>query len=617
MARTKVQAPDGRTITVEHPDGASEAEIIAFAQQSGGTGKDPKDLMANLPEPSNASIGQRFAADKGVRLLKGLADPFIGAFQGGANIGESLTGRENGLGTKVGEALRNFEEYRKPAMPEGMDWHGLAGNIATLGSAGSKIPAAKTYLGKILQGMGVGGSMASTMPVTAEDYGAAKGAQIGVGTLTGGIIPAVAPAVRMGVESAAGKFAPGSGLAKTAAGRYANQVAGDRKDPIIDLLRQNRNPVSQGTAGEVASPAGSAEFSALQKVVSKARPSEYAAIQAGQNQARQGAIQSVGGTPESLKAASQAVDDQVAALYQKAFDAPIAKQAYGGIGKNVPQPLLNALDDPFVSAAKSQVDDIASAEGVSKTSTRYFHLIKKALDDIISKPPAEGGLGPTQQRAAMSSRDRFLTELEKANPAYGEARRQSAELYKPVSQMKVGQYVGDKLSPAMRDFDASAPDRAATFAQALRDAPGTLKRATGFKGNQALEDVMTPQQMETFAKVGQDLGRMAEFERLARGGSTAAKDILEQAKPGQFPGILERTVVIMNSILGRTGKRVNAKTLDQLSKLMQNPQEMAKVMDMATTVQKQELQALIAAQAGAAASGSNAVNSAAEYMENY
>lgn len=114
-------------------------------------------------------------------------------------------------------------------------------------------------------------------------------------------------------------------------GRTAVQAAGPKLQAVIDALRQNRQivPGSAPTAGEVAAPAGSAEFSGLQRVSQGRLPSEYVAREGVNEGARSAAVQSVGGTADDLAAAIK-------------FRGDAADEAYGAIRHNRIGPESNA-----------------------------------------------------------------------------------------------------------------------------------------------------------------------------------------------------------------------------------------------------------------------------------
>jgi len=119
-------------------------------------------------------------------------------------------------------------------------------------------------------------------------------------------------------------------------------------------------------------------------------------------------------------------------------------------------------------------------------------------------------------------------------PSYREARATYAEMSKPINQMDVGQDLVNKLQPALAEFGATGRTTPAKYAQALRDADATARRATGFKGAK-MESILTPEQMRTVTNVAKDLGRSANAQELgmARGSPTGqnliSQDILRQA----------------------------------------------------------------------------------------
>ena len=145
--------------------------------------------------------------------------------------------------------------------------------------------------------------------------------------------------------------------------------------------------------------------------------------------------------------------------------------------------------------------------------------------------------------------------------------------------MEVGQYLEGKLVPALNDLGASSSQRAQAYAQALRDASGTLKRATGQPRYDELGKVLEPGKLQTVTNVGADLARSATHERLAKAGTEKARELVGQVAP-KVPaaGMFSPHYSVMRAVINRLEGKVEGKSLDALAESMQ-PGNLGKLAD--------------------------------------
>jgi len=168
------------------------------------------------------------------------------------------------------------------------------------------------------------------------------------------------------------------------------------------------------------------------------------------------------------------------------------------------------------------------AKGITRTDIpaknaqytgRGIDLIKKAIDDVVSGSPASS-IGKNQQAAGLGVKNDLVNWADRAIPEYGAARQAWAEGSKPISQMQVGQELMNKLQPSLVQFHPEKVNFAQTgnsYANALNDVRGNLVKNSTGGIKQSLEDVMTPQQMQTLNAIGQDLSRKSMAQSLGRG----------------------------------------------------------------------------------------------------
>ena len=594
-ARYEITGPDGHRYEVNAPDGATEQQVLNRLKAHVQVENDPISKGARAWRDTTPE--EMIAGSAPVRFALGAASPFIGAAQLGANaIGGDTA-------SAVNEHVAQLEQMKKRGMEargsEGIDWTGLAGTVLNpVGLATAKLAGPKTLAGRVGAGAAIGAGYGATSPVTEGDFWPTKAAQTGTGAVIGGAIPVASDLVTKpakGLYHAVEPWLPGG--VRRIEGRTANAAAGDKRQAVINELRKNQQlvPGSQPTAGEAAVPAGSTEFAALQKAVTPYRPSEYADIASKQDTARVLSLDTVAGKPgekETFEAMRGSVAD---AYYGKAYDKGVnimrdpitgqfrSKREIAGIKGEITKLLKRPSIKEVVKEAKKKAAD----EGIKTSTTgsvQGMHYMKRALDDKIKA--AEGD----DKRILTALKDRLLTTIDNLSPDYAAARQKYAEMSTPINQMDVGRFLENKLTPALNDFGASSSQRAGVYAQAVRDAPGTLKKSTGFNRYENLDQVLDPTQLATVEGVASDLGRKATFEQQAGLGREAiATQLGKQTHEVQLPNLLHRGAMLTNAILRRLQGGAGEKTLKQLALDMQNPAEMAKIMEAATPAQRSAL----------------------------
>ena len=522
--------------------------------------------------PTEVTPPEAIAGNPATRFALGAAAPILGAAQLAARVSPADAIQQAVGLPKTSEAvdqtLKQLEEMkqkgRKEAGSEGFDFWEAAGQVlspAFLKYAKS-IPGGETYVQKILAGIGMGGLAGATTPVTQEgDFAKQKALQTGAGALVGGAIPAVTPLVTAPAKALYhGLIEPVTAPAAIKGRTYLG-AAGDKVDEIIAALRGNQElvPGSAPTAGEAAAPAGSAEFSALQKQASQVNPTPYVARTDAQNAARIAALRTVGQDEGNLQAAQFARNTASKPLYEAARSgttpvdtAPIVAKVNLILGKNPGnRELVNELTNVRrgLEEAGSDPAKVASVvDGLKATlANKDNAFIKGTLSSIKN-------------------------DLTEAIPGYAQAQAKFAQMSAPVNQMQIGQYLEKKLVPALSD---EAKQKAGSFATAVADAPGTIKRSTGAPRFEKLEQALTPQQMGVVKSIQDDLARGARLEDLAGKGAQAAPDISVGMGNQKLPNLLNRHVMLANAVISRLEGRVNKKIAAEIATEMLNPPAVA------------------------------------------
>jgi hypothetical protein len=564
---------------VEFPDGMSDADIGLAIR---------KNLLRQDAPKRESTAQERFVASPMGRFAAGVATPVAGLAQ--MAVEPFMGGDSN----PVTSRLRQLQEMQKAGGHEGWDIAGGVGQvIGPMGVAG-KIPQAASLAGKIAQGAGIGAGTAMTQPVMEGDVFGAKPGQAVSGGVIGGAIPPLVAGVGKGISTVrniADPFLPGG--AERVAGRIANAAAGDKQPQIVAELLRNRQmvPGSQATAGEVAAPAGSAEFSGLQRIMESIRPSQYVERANAQDAARVAAVRSVGKDKAALEAAEGVRSGHAATNYAQAYEQAI---------KDDPQ-LAVLSGNKFFQEAMPVAKKIAETEGVNpKTDlTRFLHIVKESLDDKLNKS-GETSLGAHEKRSVQMVKDRLVEWIAKKNPAYDKARDTFAKDSVPINQMEVGQFLENKLVSPVE----GAGQRAYQYSQALREAPRTLKQSTGFKGHEELSDVLTKPQESVVRGVAGDLSRGAQHEQLASAGTKRASDIIAETLPAlPASGMFSPAYSVARAISKQLAGRASERAINLLAERMKDPAELAKVMNQLPPAQRAQVMQEIIQNFGAVSGG--------------
>jgi len=607
----KVKDPTGAIREIRGPVGASDDEVIAQAQKLFSSPKQINPGVAPLtndkPNFIDKFLLDKFSPQIGKlpdiqssipgRMIQGAADMPVGAMQ----LGMNAVGMGDTANREIQSINQRTEALRGPNA--GFDFARVGGNIGTAIALGAP-KAAAGIGGRILQGMGLGGAYGAASPVTdagedSGDFWSKKAGQTAIGATIGGIIPGITGTISAGARTARNLVDPWlPGGAQRAAVRTAETAAGPRAKAVADALR-NFKPAVPGErvgAGEAAAKAGSAEFSALQRIAAERRPSEFADMSRVTNQARQGAIRGIGQDEAALAAAKAARNATTAPVRDAALrEANIVGVYPDRLIRQIrgieSQPGLRASE--VVTKSLGEIKD--KIAGLRKNEFGFvnpqdLYTIRKELGNTITK--FAGETKNWDQRLTSGLQRQLQGYIDDAITAAGgkgwkDYLSTYAQQSLPIDRMRAGQFLENKLVPALNDQGANAAQRGAVYAQALRDAPGTLKTSTGATRYSDLAQVLSPQQMQATQGVGKSLGRQEIYEQLSTQGMPAARNLVGQVVPtAPAMGMFNPKYSVLKSISNRFAGIAEGKSLDKLAELMQNPQELGKLMQQMSPQQK-------------------------------
>jgi hypothetical protein len=377
------------------------------------------------------------------------------------------------------------------------------------------------------------------------------------------------------------------------------QAAEGKGPEILNALRAPTTivPGSTPTAAQAASPVGSTLYSALEKQVSKEMPTAFLAREDAQAAARLAALRTVAQNKEALDAAKGTRGATAKKLYEAAetniipsdeifldlTSTPSGKAAMARAEKlaaEKKQPFKFGEDTPeqivqtkILGADGNPITQTIPAK-VAQYPVSSLHHIKTAMDDLI-KNPERFGIGAAEAGAMKSTRDSYLKWLENAAPEYRVARETFAKQSAPINTMEIGQYLEGKLVPALGE---DAAQRAAVYSAALRDAPGTIQKATtGMPRFDSLTKVLSADDVKTLESIRADLAREARTSKMAREGARAEKE----TETPTLPNLMDRTAAVANAVMRGLRGKLNKKVAIEIAMEMLDPNMAAAALEKA------------------------------------
>lgn len=362
-----------------------------------------------------------------------------------------------------------------------------------------------------------------------------------------------------------------------AKGKILNAAAGTERPGVVAGLNNPKVlvPGEVPTSALAASEANSPAFSAVEKLVTKKyAPELMAHAKDASEAARLAALKTVGRDKAALAAAEGTRASNSAANYGVAFQQSV---------KGDPQ-LAVLASNPFFKKALPSAFELAAHEKITPSSnlTRFLHITKLSLDKMLTKT-GDTALSNAEKRAVSEVKTKLVQWLANKNPQYEAARSQFAADSIPINQMNIGQYLEGKLISPL-----AGNERAGSFAQALRDAPGTIKRSVGGPRFETLGQAgVTPNQQGLLKGIQDSLAREANVSGQASLGTQRAGGLLGNEVGGtDLPNWLSKSMTLARYALEHIGVKTMNKTLSELARDMQDPAISARLMRTASAPQR-------------------------------
>jgi len=334
-----------------------------------------------------------------------------------------------------------------------------------------------------------------------------------------------------------------------AEGKGSALVAAARS-PQAEIIPGVRPTFAQATA-DVGLP----RVAAVGEQAAKIQPTEALARRDVQEAGRVSELKKIEQTPEIRAKAEAARERRAGPKYTEAREAGDVVDV---------QPTLDYID----GLIKTNPGD---AQLLSELRTIRKGLVKRELDEngkpvLVPRVNAQEIASSLRGiKTALAKEDNKFIKKELTNikedltsaiPGQKEADIAFRKGSKPINQMDVGKYLREKLENALPE----GTQRAGVFAQAVRDAPQTIKRALdGQPRYSELTEVLSPPQQARVDRVLIDLSRDARVKELAQMGSEAAPKLRKPLPDIEGPNFLSRVWSIANDVLRRLQGGINEK----------------------------------------------------------
>lgn len=601
----KIQGPDGNTIKIEGPEGATDAQLIEVAKQhysSNKTKTAPISRPMHAPQEPNNPTNDMSGTEK---FLAGAGKAFYDVGRGvGTLVTDAIPGAEK-YGFSTRKDVDEAKKIDEPLMKSGSGIAGnLVGNIAAFAPS-ALIPGANTILG----GTALGGLFGAMQPVGEKESRLNN-------VLTNGIAGLAVPtgiALAKGTKAAVIDPFTTAGRDRIAGSVLNRSTANPAK--VAEALR-NAKGATPGFNPTVGQSAGDDGVASLERAVRATDPAGFSEVNKSQIGALADALRGVAQTPEAKTAAIAARESAVKPIYDTAKQASVT-------GDSVFDALLKR---PSMSAAKSRAGNIAAERGeqfalsqatpkqsvatgivdaqgnsvmreIPEQAATYpgqsLHDLKMGLDDAIGSPGL-GGMQGAERNAALGTKEQYLNWLEGKIPEYGQAKKTYAEMSQPINQMDIGQELYNRFIPALSD-QGGVPFRstAQAYANALRHGDDVARNVTGMNGV-TMKGIMSPEQMTTLNGVASDAAMKAAADTAGRGaGSDSIQKIAMSniAAQAGVPNWLASVSRVPAGWMKRAGDvlygNADEQITSRLAEILRNPPEAAQAMQAAGAIPSQ------------------------------
>jgi hypothetical protein len=426
MATYTVRAPDGSTITLQGPEGASQEEVIAKAKElyKGGVTataeRQEQPLVRGRPAPT--SISDLFEPFTRQVVRGAVMDP-INA------VRQLVSEEQRKLVTKEEEA---YQAKRTKMGETDYEYGRLVGNILSpaplmAGTAAVRAVGGTGRFARVRQAAGAGAAGAVLQPVLETDveFADEKIRQLGLGAVTGGLLEGGVQGVTGGVNFLREFVRPMSQEGRdTILRNFLNKLSGPERDQVITSLRNAEElvPGSRPTAAEaVAEVPGATGLAAFQRQLELDQAANTAPLFAVREAEQEAARLAALGADETAAPMMSALREaRTAPMRQEALEqANIAGQLSPGLeadiaAREISRAQARQLEGQMQARAAEQgvfaQQPFTPVPGLPRVSSKYRPNIDRAAEAIDAAK--EAGDIASQRLAEVNFKKLQLQSLE-------------------------------------------------------------------------------------------------------------------------------------------------------------------------------------------------------------
>lgn len=353
---------------------------------------------------------------------------------------------------------------------------------------------------------------------------------------------------------------------KTAAVMEATE---GRAPEIVNALRsyESATPGYVPTAAEAVSDLNLTKLPALQREVTPFAASDYYQRAQQQNAALVNPLQ----VAESIPTAKAFRSKETAPLYEEATAAGKTadiKSVAAFLDDTLAKNPGNAELQTELSKIRSGLTERIDGKEVLRADAQQ---IASSLDGI------KAALAKEDNKFIQGQLTKVKDMLVDAIPGYTEAQKKFASMSKPINQTEIADFLKSKMTNALRGEEKLSPT---AFANALENATGTIKKATGMPRFENLSDVLNPEQIKVIEGIRTDLAKRAAAEEQAIAGSRGGKAIPAAALP-TAPHFLSKVTTLVNTIVNKLQGKIDKKIAMELAVELLNPETAATMIEKA------------------------------------
>lgn len=544
-------------------------------------------LVPQKPKPEQFAIDAQRIKDvdkkeyllgsPAARYVHNVASGGLGALQAGLHLGESqapaIKAPREWVDRAIQERNKAIETSRMAGGEEGFDIAGLLGEMTSPEAltAGKLVP--KGSLKRMLYGGAVGGGYGLTRPeenFNWFDKYKRTGQNAGLGLFLSGL---------METPHLLGKInkyfrAPG-----TPAGQediLQRELLHQSGDDVQKIERATRGtgqlvPGAKPTASEAVAPTGNMGIPALLSRASKVDARTVQGLDRivqRQDDAMVRQVQTIAKNEAWRDIAAENVSKSSRPFYEAAEAAQLPV---------IPSIVKSHKDPAFNSA-------IQYAKKISKTGkyrfnpkkepVRFLQLVKEGIDRQIRDVKKRGGERKRMATLTGMQQD-FVSWMDRNIPNYPQARAVFSSTARATDRMQFGAVLEDVLTKPVSEVAEESAIRSTPFFNALRNDGVKAMREASLQFYDDARDLVSSDQWVRMVKVGQNLARREESQRLAQKGLQSsdialkgkiieAQMIRDLGRSG-IPNALIRPIMIANQLLRSAQRGADEKVLRKLA----------------------------------------------------